>query len=109
MTLKISQRLTPEKLRKIKPVESWKLNTTDDITISKSRNPEPLIGQARAVEAIDFGLAVNGRGYNIFITGQPDNGRTSYALEKLRAQAEHLPAPDDWLYLYNFDKPLKNS
>ncbi len=105
MTLKISQRLTPEKLRKIKPVESWKLNTTDDITISKSRNPEPLIGQARAVEAIDFGLAVNGRGYNIFITGQPDNGRTSYALEKLRAQAEHLPAPDDWLYLYNFDKP----
>ena len=105
MTLKISQRLTPEKLRKIKPVDSWKLKTTDDIIITKSRNPEPLIGQARAIEAIDFGLAVNGRGYNIFITGQPDNGRTSYALEKLRAQAERLPAPDDWLYPYNFDKP----
>lgn len=105
MTAKNFYKLTPDKLRKIKPVESWKINTTEDITLSKSREPEPLIGQQRAVEAIDFGLAVNGRGYNIFITGIPDSGRTSYALAKLKARAEKLPAPDDWLYLYNFDKP----
>ena len=105
MTFKDSHRLQPDALRKIKPVSSWKIKTTDDITLKKSKAPEPLIGQQRAVEAMDFGLAVNGRGYNIFVTGQPDNGRTSYTLEKLQALAQTFPAPDDWLYLYNFDKP----
>lgn len=98
-------KLTPDKLRKIKPSESWKISTTEDIAITKSRKPEPLIGQHRAVEAMEFGLAVSGRGYNIFVVGQPGSGRTSYALERLKAKAESLPAPDDWLYLYNFDKP----
>ena len=105
MTLKDSRRLKPDLLRKTKPVTSWKINTTDDIELKESKAPEPMIGQQRAVEAMDFGLSVNGRGYNIFVTGQPDSGRTSYALEKLRALAQTLPAPDDWLYLYNFDKP----
>ena len=100
-----SQKLLPEKLRRFKPVESWKINTTDDIKLTRTLKPEPLIGQQRAVEAMEFGLAVNGRGYNIFVVGQPDSGRTSYILERLKSMAEKLPAPDDWLYLYNFDKP----
>ena len=98
-------RLDPDKLRKVKPVDSWKLTTTDDITVTKSRRPEPLIGQQRAVEAMEFGLTVSGRGYNIFVVGQPGSGRTSYVLERLQSMAGSLPAPDDWLYLYNFEKP----
>ena len=98
-------RLTPEKLRRIKPPESWKFTTTDDIAVPKSRKPEPLIGQQRAVESIEFGLAVPGSGYNIFVVGQPGSGRTSYVLERLQNMAASLPAPDDWIYLYNFDKP----
>ncbi|MBR2207642.1 MAG: AAA family ATPase [Synergistaceae bacterium] len=105
MTFKDSHKLQPKELRKIKDESSWKFKTTDEIILKKTKTPAPLIGQQRAVEAMDFGLAVNGRGYNIFITGQPDNGRTSYALEKLEALAKNLPAPDDWLYLYNFEKP----
>ncbi|MBQ9389607.1 MAG: AAA family ATPase, partial [Synergistaceae bacterium] len=54
---------------------------------------------------MEFGLAVDGRGYNIFVVGQPGSGRTSYVLERLRTMAASLPAPDDWLYLYNFAKP----
>ena len=98
-------KLTTDRLRKIKPVESWKINTTAEIPITRTRKPEPLIGQQRAVEAIEFGLNVNSRGYNIFVVGQPGSGRTSYVLERLKAAAENLPAPDDWLYLYNFEKP----
>jgi len=98
-------KLQLKELRKFKDEASWKFKTTDEITLKKTKTPAPLIGQQRAVEAMDFGLAVNGRGYNIFITGQPDNGRTSYALEKLEVLAKNLPAPDDWLYLYNFEKP----
>ena len=98
-------RLSPEKLKKVKPAESWKFSTTNDIALSKSRKPEPLIGQQRAFEAMEFGLAVNGRGYNIFIVGQPGSGRTTYVLERLKSVASSLPAPEDWLYLYNFAKP----
>ena len=98
-------KLSPDKLKRIKPVESWKIHTTDEIPITRTRKPEPLIGQQRAVEAIEFGLNVPGRGYNIFVVGQPGSGRTTYILERLKAAAENLPAPDDWIYLYNFDKP----
>ena len=109
MTRKIDtdtkRKLPPDKLRRAKPPESWRFATTDDITPEKSRKPEPLIGQQRAVEAIEFGLTVNSRGYNIFVVGQPGNGRTSYVLERLQTLAHTLPAPDDWVYLYNFTKP----
>ena len=100
----MNTRLEPEKLRKVKSPESWKINTTEDIALTRTRKPE-LPGQQRAVEAMEFGLSVNGDGYNIFLVGQPGSGRTSYALERLRSLAQVLPAPDDWLYLYNFEKP----
>ena len=98
-------RLNPDKLRRKKNPESWKFTTTDDITLAKPRHPEPLIGQQRAVESIEFGLTVKGRGYNIFVVGNPGSGRTSYVLERLQSLAATLPAPDDRLYLYNFAKP----
>lgn len=98
-------RLTPDKLRRIKPPESWKLSTTEEIAAVRPRKPEPLIGQQRAVEAIEFGLAVKGKGYNIFVVGQPGSGRTSYVMERLQNLALTLPAPDDWVYFYNFAKP----
>ncbi len=93
-------KLSPERLRKIKNPESWKITTTDDL-----RSKAELVGQNRAIESIEFGLIVPGRGYNIFVTGQPGSGRTSYALERLRERARTLPAPSDWVYVYNFDDP----
>ncbi|MCR4819437.1 MAG: AAA family ATPase [Fretibacterium sp.] len=92
----------PNQLRKVKKPESWKLEGTDRIQAKPSLRP---IGQERAVEAVEFGLAVPGRGYNIFLTGQPGSGRTSYALDRLRERAKGFPVPDDWLYLFNFDEP----
>ena len=94
--------LGPDKLRRVKRPESWKLEGTDRIQAKTSLR---LIGQERAVEAMEFGLAVPGRGYNIFLTGTPGSGRTSYALDRLRERAKGLPVPDDWLYLFNFDEP----
>ncbi len=95
-------KLEPEKLRRIKNSDSWKFKNTDEI---KSRTNQILPGQNRAVEAMEFGLNVLGRGYNIFIVGNPGNGRTGYALEKLKDKAKNLKAPDDILYLYNFEEP----
>ncbi len=93
-------KLSPSKLRKEKDPKSWGFKTTEELKSARS-----LIGQERAVESISFGLRVPSRGYNIFVTGSPGSGRTSYALERLKERAKDLPAPSDWVYVYNFDEP----
>jgi len=74
--------------------------TTDELGCFKG-----LIGQERAVRAVSFGLSVNSKGYNLFVVGNPGSGRTTYTLEELRNRAKEMPAPDDWIYAYNFDDP----
>ena len=64
-----------------------------------------LIGQERATSAVKFGLDVNSKGYNIFIVGEAGSGRTSYAVKELKRRAANMPAPDDWVYVNNFDEP----
>lgn len=62
-----------------------------------------LIGQQRAVEATEFGLAIELDGYNIYMAGESGQGKTRYALECAQRQARVMPVPDDWCYVYNFD------
>ncbi|HOL83962.1 MAG TPA: ATP-binding protein [Thermoclostridium caenicola] len=62
-----------------------------------------LIGQQRAVEATEFGLAIQLDGYNIYMAGESGEGKTRYALECAQKQAKHMPVPDDWCYVYNFE------
>lgn len=62
-----------------------------------------LIGQQRAIEATEFGLAVQLDGYNIYMAGESGEGKTRYALECAQKQAMHMPVPDDWCYVYNFE------
>jgi len=61
-----------------------------------------VIGQERAVQAIDFGLNMKSKGYNIFITGLEGTGKSTIAEAIVRAYAKSLPAPDDWCMVNNF-------
>ncbi len=62
-----------------------------------------LIGQQRASEATDFGLAVQLDGYNLYMAGESGEGKTRYALESAQKHARLMPIPDDWCYVYNFE------
>ena len=66
---------------------------------------EGIIGQERAVEAFDFGLAVKMKGYNIYMSGPSGTGKTTYALQGAKRQAQKEPVPYDWCYVYNFKNP----
>ncbi|MEG1416756.1 MAG: ATP-binding protein [Clostridium sp.] len=66
-----------------------------------------IIGQDRAVDAVEFGLSMDRVGYNIFVSGGMGTGKKSYILEKLKAHAKNLPTPKDWCYVYNFSNPYK--
>ena len=66
-----------------------------------------IIGQERAVKALDFGLAVKMKGYNIYMSGPSGTGKTTYALSSAEKLAATEPVPKDWCYVYNFQNPMK--
>ncbi|KPJ78957.1 MAG: hypothetical protein AMJ54_01190 [Deltaproteobacteria bacterium SG8_13] len=66
---------------------------------------EPLdevIGQQRAVQAIQFGLEMNSPGYNIFVTGQEGTGKTTIVRDIVFEHALKLGTPPDWCMVNNF-------
>lgn len=64
-------------------------------------------GQARAGEAIAFGLEVETAGYNLFATGPSGTGRRTTLRHHLEEYARGRPAPGDWVYLHNFKDPRR--
>jgi len=100
MSLAESKKLTVDKLRRKTDIASLGFTTTNELACLKQ-----LIGQARAVGAISFALEVDSKGYNLFVVGDPGSGRTTYTLEEMKTRAAKMPAPDDWVYVYNFDEP----
>ena len=64
-----------------------------------------LIGQDRALRAIAFGTEIEREGFNLFVMGAPGSGRHSAVRSLLEARAKDEPAPEDWVYVYNFETP----
>jgi lon-related putative ATP-dependent protease len=87
-------------LKKNTDLSKIQFKTTSDIQPLDS-----VIGQDRAVKAINFGLAMNDSSYNIFVTGFRGTGRTTIVNDLLRKRAYKKEKPNDWLYVYNFENP----
>ncbi len=63
---------------------------------------EEVIGQQRAVSALEFGLGIGNHGYNIFVSGVPGTGRNSIVRSIVKRIAADKPVPDDWCFINNF-------
>ncbi|MPZ22790.1 MAG: AAA family ATPase [Dehalococcoidia bacterium] len=89
--------LKPEELRWICPAGECAFENTGDV--------EPLttiVGQDRALRAIELGLNIRQPGYNLFISGIPGSGRNTALNTYLDQLAPMLPTPSDWVYVRNF-------
>ena len=64
-----------------------------------------IVGQDRAVAAVDFGIGIRSQGYNIFALGPSGTGKASTVTAFLEREAASLPIPDDWVYVNNFALP----
>jgi Cdc6-like AAA superfamily ATPase len=64
-----------------------------------------IVGQQRAVEAIGFGLAMRGVGYNIFVTGLAGTGRLTTIKRFLDQLTNDQEPPKDVCFVFNFRKP----
>ncbi len=74
-------------------------------TTAELRPKEEVIGQARAVSAIEFGLSIRDNGYNIFVSGNPGTGRNSIVRSIVKRIAADRPVPEDWCFINNFEDP----
>ncbi|UCB46756.1 MAG: AAA family ATPase [Spirochaetota bacterium] len=100
--MKKNNELTPEQLRYICDESIFDFESTADI-------PElsEIIGQERAVEAIEFGMEIDSDGFNIFAIGPSGAGKTSTIQRFVQRKAKEKPVPEDWCYVYNFDEEHK--
>lgn len=61
--------------------------------------------QPRAMHALDLALQIDKPGYNIYLSGEADLGRTDMLLDYLRPAASKRPTPPDLVYVRNFSNP----
>ena len=64
-----------------------------------------LIGQERALKAIQFGTNIKSHDFNMFVLGPPASGKSTAVKAHLGPKAAETPTPADWAYVYNFDNP----
>jgi predicted ATP-dependent protease len=95
-------RLKPEELRRECDASSFPFASSAEAPL-----PERLIGQDRAESSMNFGLAIQSKGYNIFLAGPRGTGKSSIIDQLVRSTAEAKPVPDDWCLVYNFVEPNK--
>jgi len=97
---KRGRELPPEKLNYFCNPSQFKFKSTAEL-----KPLDEVIGQERAVAAIDFGVDLKNYGYNIFALGPVGAGRTSTIEEAVEKRAQLMPVPDDWCYVFNFQNP----
>lgn len=79
-------------------------------TFKSTAEIEPLdevIGQKRAVQAIEFGLNMKNPEYNIFVTGIEGTGKSTITTDITRKYAKTLPTPHDCCMVNNFQDPYR--
>ncbi|MBR3001953.1 MAG: AAA family ATPase [Clostridia bacterium] len=63
------------------------------------------IGQDRGIQALEFGIQIDVKGYNLYLEGPGGVGKTMYTKNYLNQVAAKKKVPNDWCYIYNFDNP----
>ncbi|UVE18475.1 AAA family ATPase [Pseudomonas sp. LS44] len=93
-------RLAPEALTRPFAPDQFNFTVTEELEPFRG-----VLGQERAVEALQFGVAMPRAGYNVFVMGEPGTGRFSFVKRYLKAEAKRLRTPADWVYVNHYDEP----
>lgn len=92
--------LSPEELQWRCPDEYLNFDSTEQL-----EPIDAIIGQERAVKALQFGVEIKSPGYNIFVSGLSGTGRLTTIKRLLEEiSVECFPTPDR-CYVYNFKTP----
>ena len=78
----------------------FKFETTEELESIQTG-----IGQDRGIKALEFGLQVDVKGYNLYLEGPSGVGKTMYTKNYLDKISKKKKVPSDWCYIYNFNNP----
>ena len=92
--------LTYKDLKNLCNPNIFNFETTDELETNGL-----VYGQERGIAALQFGLSINAKGYNLYIEGPSGVGKTMYTKQYVSEIASKQKTPDDWCYIYNFDNP----
>lgn len=68
---------------------------------------QAMLGQSRALEAMQFGVDISKDGYNLFVHGPAGVGKSTMVSQFLENHSAEAVTPPDWCYVYNFSEPNK--
>lgn len=66
-----------------------------------------LVGQQRALGALQLGTRLNRPGFNLFVTGSAGSRMQNIVERLLKNSRWDRPRPDDWVYVNNFEDSRK--
>ena len=98
--MKEKNELSYRDLKMVCDQKMFKFETTKEL--------EPIndgIGQERGIKALEFGINVDVKGYNLYIEGPSGVGKTMYTKNYLDGISSKKKVPNDWCYIYNFQNP----
>ena len=76
-------------------------------TTKDAKPLDGVLGQARALRAIEVGLGIKANGYNIYVGGPAGTGKMTTVKAVLRRMEDSALPPQDILYVNNFEDPQK--
>jgi lon-related putative ATP-dependent protease len=103
-------------MAKVKSLSAQALRARLDIAKIPCQDSRELIGrgkgspfptQPRALHALTLGMNIADRGYNIYVAGEPNLGRSFLVRDFIGPLAAKGETPQDRIYVYNFDDPDK--
>ena len=93
----MSRELKPEEIRLLFDSSKLSYKTTAELSPL-----DEIIGQARALKALNLGLEIDKLGFNIYAAGQPGTGKTTTVKAYIEQSALSKSPPNDWCYIHNF-------
>ncbi|MFN0169972.1 MAG: Lon protease family protein [Bryobacteraceae bacterium] len=97
-----ASKLSAEAVRRWCDPASFDFETTDSLPLLTE-----VLGQPRAVAALEFGASMASPGFNLFALGQPGSGKTTLIREYLEMRASAQAVPPDLCYVNNFGDPRR--
>ena len=93
--------LTPDKLRASLAPARIPYETSNAIPRNSNHRPP----QPRAMQALELAIHIKDKGYNVYLSGVGNLGRTHLLRDFLRPYCKKAPTPPDLLYANNPDDP----
>lgn len=96
--------LTAGKLRASLPSEKVPYADSNELLERSQRGPV-FPPQPRALKALELSVHISDHGYNVYLSGEPNLGRTNLVTSFLAPVSKKAAPPPDLVYVNNFNEP----